>query len=175
MNDFTYDWTQFTREIFIHADLPTVFEAWAKPEEITKWFIATADVMQINNHSRPADEMMQIGDQYHWRWHQDLHANGTILDIVENERLQFTFGEKEINSSEKIIVTVTFHELDDCISVVLKQENLPDNEQSHVQWHMGCNMGWSFFMTNLKAFLEHGIDLRETNQQRAYASRAITH
>jgi hypothetical protein len=30
-------------------------------------------------------------------------------------------------------------------------------------------------MTNLKALLEHGIDLRETGPDRAYASRAITH
>lgn len=175
MNEFTYDWTQFTREIFIHADLPTVFRAWAKPGEITKWFIANADVTKTDNQPRPANEIIQPGDNYHWRWHQDLHTHGTILDVIENERLQFTFGEQEINSDEKIIVTVTFTELDDCTSVVLKQENLPDNERSHVQWHMGCNMGWSFFMTNLKALIEHGIDLRETNQDRAYASRAITH
>ena len=33
---------------------------------------------------------------------------------------------------------------------------------------------WRFFMTNLKAWLEHGVDLREVDPERAYASRAIT-
>ncbi|MFN2293057.1 MAG: hypothetical protein ACK2U0_01470, partial [Candidatus Promineifilaceae bacterium] len=57
----------------------------------------------------------------------------------------------------------------------LVQENMPDTPEAQVSWHMGCNLGWSFFMTNLKALLEYGVDLRETDQERAYASRAITH
>jgi uncharacterized protein YndB with AHSA1/START domain len=175
MNEFNYDWTQFTREIFVQADLPTVFQAWAKPGEITKWFIATANVTTVDNQLRSPDDIMQVGDQYHWRWHQDLQTSGTILDVVENERLQFTFGDRTPGSDEKVIVTVTFKALDDTTSIVLKQENLPDDERSHVHWHMGCNMGWSFFMTNLKALLEHGVDLRELDSDRAYASRAITH
>ncbi len=44
-----------------------------------------------------------------------------------------------------------------------------------MNWHMGCNLGWSFFMTNRKALLEHGVDFRETDPEKAYASRAITH
>ena len=169
MNEFNYDWTQFTRQIFVQADLPTVFAAWAKPSEITKWFIAETE------QARPADNMVQTGDRYFWHWHQDLHAQGRYLDVVENERLQFTFGDEAAYLDEKIVVTVEFTDLGDMTSVVLKQENLPDTDQGHVQWHMGCNMGWSFFMTNLKAQLEHGVDLRETDRERAYASRAITH
>ena len=175
MNEFSYDWTQFQREVFIQADLPTVFQAWAKPDEITKWFIASATVISANNRLRPNNQMVHSGDHYHWQWHQDLQTGGIVLDVVENERLQFTFGDKEPGSDEKVIVTVYFQDLGGTTSIVLKQENMPDNEQSHVHWHMGCNMGWSFFMTNLKALLEHGVDLRETDQDRAYASRAITH
>ena len=40
---------------------------------------------------------------------------------------------------------------------------------------MGCNLGWSFFITNLKALLEHGIDLRETDPDKAYTVRTLTH
>lgn len=169
MNEFNYDWTQFSREIFIQADLPTVFQAWAKPNEITKWFIASTE------QNRSADEIVQVGDQYFWHWHQNAHATGTFLEVFENEKLQFTFGDEATDLDEKIVVTVQFTDLGDMTSVVLKQENLPDTEQGHVQWHMGCNMGWSFFMTNLKALLEHGVDLRETDEERAFASRAITH
>ena len=78
MNEFNYDWTQFSREIFIQADLPTVFKAWAKPSEITKWFIASTEQW------RAADEFVQVGDQYLWHWHQDAHAQGTFLDVIKN-------------------------------------------------------------------------------------------
>ena len=169
MNEFNYDWTQFTRQIFIQADLPTVYQAWVQPSEITKWFIAATE------QNRPAAEAVQVGDHYHWRWHQDLHAEGKFLQVIENEKLQFTFGENASDLDEKIIVTVHFGDLGDMTSVILQQQNLPHTEQGHVQWHMGCNMGWSFFMTNLKALLEYGVDLRETDQERAYASRAISH
>ena len=52
---------------------------------------------------------------------------------------------------------------------------MADTPAANVSWHLGCNLGWSFFMTNLKGLLEHGVDLRETDPERAYASRAITH
>ena len=35
--------------------------------------------------------------------------------------------------------------------------------------------GSDLTITNLKALLEHGVDLRETDPDRAYASRAVTH
>ena len=34
--------------------------------------------------------------------------------------------------------------------------------------HMGCRAGWVFFLTNLKAYLEHGIDLRTTDPKMTY-------
>lgn len=57
----------------------------------------------------------------------------------------------------------------------LTQENMADTLEAHSGWHLSCNLGWSFFMTNLKALLEHGIDLREYSQERAALSRAVTH
>ena len=140
MNEFNYDWTQFTREIFIQAGVPAVFEAWAKPNEITKWFIAATD------QERSAEKVVQVGDQYRWHWHQGAHAQGTFLEVIENEKnFNFTFGDEATYLNEKIVVTVQFTDLGNMTSVLLTQENLPDTEQGHVQWHMGCNMGWSFF------------------------------
>ena len=95
---------------------------------------------------------------------------------MADEKLVFTFGDKEPGSEEKIIVTVDVHAEEDGVTRLrLVQENMPDTPQGHVGWHMGCNLGWSFFMTNLKALLEHGVDLRETDRERAYDSRALTH
>jgi len=171
-----YDWTRFERHVFIEADPATVFQAWVVPENIVKWFIATADVTAPGGQARPTSAMVSAGDHYYWQWHQDLSTSGQILEMVENKKLVFTFGDKEPGSDEKIIVTVDVRaEPDGVTRLRLVQENMADTPQAHVGWHLGCNLGWSFFMTNLKGQLEYGVDLRETDRERAYDSRALTH
>lgn len=170
-----YDWTQFKRQVFIAANPQVVFDAWAKPGEIVKWFIAQAEYTTPEGVLRGADETVQKGDQYFWRWHQDLEARGEILSVEEFYSLAFTFGEKEPGSEEKVLVIIRVSKSEQGDTVLeLTQENMADTLDAYSNWHMGCNLGWSFFMTNLKAYLEHGVDLRETDPERAYASRAIT-
>jgi uncharacterized protein YndB with AHSA1/START domain len=176
MSELNYDWTRFERQIFIKADPAAVFRAWAVPQEIVKWFIARADYVSADDAPRRATDVVAAGDTYYWEWHQDLNTQGTILEVVENERLVFTFGNKEPDSDEKIIVTVEVLPQQDGVTLLrLVQENMADTPQAHVFWHMQCNLGWSFFMTNLKGLLEYGVDLRETDRERAYAARALTH
>ncbi|MEM7111618.1 MAG: SRPBCC domain-containing protein [Chloroflexota bacterium] len=175
MSTQTYDWTRFKKQIFIQAEKENVFQAWATPEKIVQWFIADANYTTAEETAREATELVAVGDSYHWRWHQDLEAQGDIVEVVENERLRFTFGNKKSDSDEKIMVTVQVKEVANATLLELTQENMAVSDQAQVYWHMGCNLGWSFFMTNLKGLLEHGIDLRETDPERAYASRAISH
>jgi len=176
MPDIQYDWTRFERRIFINASPEIVFRAWAVPENIVKWYIAKAEYQTAAGVPRKPDELVAVGDSYYWEWHQDLRTKGTILEVVENEKLVFTFGDKEPDSEEKIIVTVEVSPTDEGDTLLrLVQENMADTPQAHVSWHMQCNLGWSFFMTNLKGLLEHGIDLRETDRERAYDARALTH
>lgn len=175
MTTNTYDWTRFQKQIFIKADQEAVFRAWATPNKIVEWFIAEADYVTTATTVRPASELVEAGDSYRWRWHQDLEAQGEVLEVVANERLRFTFGNKTPLSVEQIVVTVDVEDVGDATLLKLTQENMIHSDHAQVYWHMGCNLGWSFFMTNLKGLLEHGIDLRETDPERAYASRAISH
>lgn len=175
MSAQSYDWSRFKKQIFITADPQEVFLAWAVPQNIEQWFIAQADYSTPDGSDRPAAETVKAGDHYHWRWHQDIEATGTVLEVIENEKLRFTFGDKEKGSGEKIVVTVTCTPQNGETLLELAQENMAVTPKAQVGWHLGCNLGWSFFMTNLKALLEHGVDLRETDPERAYASRAITH
>ena len=41
----------------------------------------------------------------------------------------------------------------------LTQKEVPVDEESKMFKFYGCGTGWTFFMANLKAFLEHGISL----------------
>jgi uncharacterized protein YndB with AHSA1/START domain len=176
MSDFSYDWTRFERRIFINAEPEAVFRAWAVPANIVRWFIASAEYVAQDGTPRPAKDVVMAGDTYQWHWHQDLSSQGTILEVLENEKLVFTFGDKEPGSDEKIIVTVEVTPEQDGVTLLrLVQENMADTPQAHVSWHMQCNLGWSFFMTNLKGLLEYGVDLRETDRERAYDARALTH
>jgi uncharacterized protein YndB with AHSA1/START domain len=176
MSDFSYDWTRFERQIFINARPEEVYRAWAVPQRIVQWFIASAEYTTAAGTPRPDTDPVAAGDTYHWEWHQDLSAHGTILEAVENKRLVFTFGDKEPGSDEKILVTVEVTPEEDGVTLLrLVQENMADTPEAHVSWHMQCNLGWSFFMTNLKGLLEHGVDLREFERERAYRARAVTH
>ncbi len=42
------------------------------------------------------------------------------------------------------------------------QFEIPIDEDSKLEVHCGCSNGWTFWLTNLKAFVEHGILLNET-------------
>ena len=170
-----YDWTQFRKQTFIHASPEAVFNAWTKPGEIIKWFVAQADYTTQAGNLRAEDEIVQAGDCYYWRWHQKLDIRGEILKVEAGRLFQFTFGEKEEGSDEKIIVTVKISQIEPGTTLLeLDQENMADTLKAHSSWHLSCNLGWSFFMTNLKALLEHNVDLREHSEERASSSRAVT-
>ena len=174
MSESTYDWTSFRRQVFIAAPCQTVFRAWTSADQITRWFIAAATYAAADGQIRQADEQIQAGDSYHWRWHQDYVETGRILRVDPDLTLQFTFGATYDAGAGPIVVTVHCHDEGGQTRLELEQANMADLPAVHYGWHMGCNLGWSFFLTNLKALLEHGIDLRETDPERAYLSRALT-
>ena len=173
MFEATYDWTQFSKQIFIDADPETVFQAWAIPERLVSWFIAEARYTSAEGRERSPNETIVPDDTYWWRWHQAYEERGRVLSIGPGLTMQFTFGEEANKALDPIVVSVTCHEDDGKTRLELIQANIPDSPTAQHSWHMGCCNGWSFFMTNLKARLEYGIDLRETDPQRAYTSRAI--
>jgi len=47
--------------------------------------------------------------------------------------------------------------------VELVQENIPDDDQGRLYYHLVCKTGWTFYLDNLKSLLEGGIDLRNKN------------
>ena len=169
-----YDWTKFKKEVYIQAPLEKVYDAWAVPSQIIQWFIEEAVYTQSSEEQRGATEQIGDGDSYYWSWHQDLEAAGKVFEVVPNQRLQFSFGKRSPDSDEDILVDVEVSaEEDGYTKLSLLQSNMPDTPYGH-RYHLSCNLGWSFFMTNLKGWLEHGIDLREKNPNRVDAARAIS-
>ncbi len=169
----SYDWTRFKKQVFIKAGREAVFDAWAKPALIVRWFIAEAHVSTAEQRTRDGHQAIEAGDRYFWRWHQELETVGKICRVVPSREIVFTFGRVDPDSPE-VMVTVEVDGLDDGRTrLTLTQKNMPDTPAGHL-YHLSCNLGWSFFMTNLKGWLEHGVDLRESDPELAAAARAIS-
>ncbi len=60
------------------------------------------------------------------------------------------------------MVSVSFENHNNVVIVTLKQFEIPEDDESKLKIHFGCSNGWTFWLTNLKAYLEHGILLNET-------------
>jgi uncharacterized protein YndB with AHSA1/START domain len=174
VSDQIYDWSYFKRKIYIKAPLSQVFNSWAIPSKIITWFIRKANYVSSTGEIRDQNDIMQAGDTYTWYWHQDLTTKGEVISVILNKEIKFTFGNKEPRSSEKVMVTIILDENENETSFTLTQENMGDKPLNRALYHLSCNMGWSFFMTNMKALLEHGVDLREHDAERAYETRALS-
>ena len=66
-------------------------------------------------------------------------------------------------------VELEFIQHDKEVELILRQNNIPTDEKNMVNVHMGCNLGWSFWMVNLKAWLEHGILLNDRTHREPHA------
>ena len=136
-----YNWKEFTLKVAVKASPQKVFKMWSDPKEICKWFLATAE---IDLHK---------GGSYGWTWVAGGREKGKILNVRKPSSLSFTFAGCKCDIKIKKDKRGAL--------VILRQYGIPTDENNKVWTHMGCSLGWSFYLANLKAYLEHGIDLRE--------------
>jgi uncharacterized protein YndB with AHSA1/START domain len=153
-----FDWSKFQSEIFIGRHLSVVYRAWALPSEIQKWFIEVCEVSSRDNKPRGRDEFVQSGDQF--RWHFDeKQESGVFLEVSTDSRIAFTISGA---SRLSVKVTVLFQAVEGGTQILLSQENMPYSEEDRINWHLDSKVAWTFFLANLKAYLEHNVDLRVT-------------
>ena len=79
------------------------------------------------------------------------------MDCNGKDFFKFKFGEAGDCS-------VTIYEEQGEKIVELVQDQIPTDDKSKQNWHIGCKTGWTFYMANLKSMLEGGIDLRNRNE-----------
>ena len=87
----------------------------------------------------------------------DVTETGEILDCNGTDFFKFRFGNAG-NCSARI-----YPEQDEMM-VELLQDNIPLDEKSKQQYHVGCHGGWTFYLANMKSMFEGGIDLRNKNE-----------
>ncbi len=153
MNKLT--WNSFTKKIHIKASIELLYQAWATKEGICAWFLKDA-VYERETKEIGHNTFIEKGDLYTWKWHNwDGTETGKIIKANGVDFIQFSFA-------GETIVTVSLEQREDAVLVSLNQSNIPVDEKSKLEIFYGCSNGWTFWLANLKAFLEHGILLNET-------------
>ncbi len=150
-----FDWTRFYLKIAINASPEKVFRAWTYAPEISKWFTVKTEFEAKKN------------GRIYFEWLGGDKMNDKVIAITKNRRLVIPFGTK----GEKVEITVT---KDGKGSIcTLTQYDMKTTTKDKINMHMGCKQGWTFFLANLKSYLEHGIDLRSHNPKRSYREHFI--
>ncbi|MCP4582907.1 MAG: SRPBCC domain-containing protein [candidate division Zixibacteria bacterium] len=145
-----HDWSQFRLKIEIKASPTKVFKAWTDPKIISRWFTVKTEFEPVK------------GGRIYFEWLGGDKFETTVSAIRKNERILFPFGSKgemvEVKLAKNGRKTI----------VTLRQYDMRTTPEARWSIHKGCEVGWAFFLTNLKSWLEHGIDLRSHDKMKSY-------
>jgi len=156
----THDWTRFVLRIPIAADKQTIFNLWTSQSGLESWFLRKAEFKKPDGSPGKPNDKIEVNDSYEWMWHgypDEVSEKGKILQLSE-ALLKFSFG-KAGN------VTVTIKEEQGQQLLELLQDEIPTDEDSKMNFYLGCSKGWVFHLTNLKSLLEGGLNLTNRNEQ----------
>jgi uncharacterized protein YndB with AHSA1/START domain len=150
-----YDLTRLECRIWISVSPHEVFDSWARAEHLAKWFQRSAKNF---SDGRTIEGLASSGDSYEWKMSHGHVSRGNYLEVQPDKLVRLTFGH-----GTGMTFTVRFEPLEGGTLVRLTHENIPDGD---VETHVDIKTGWTFFLTNLKAWHEHKVDLREHAPQR---------
>jgi uncharacterized protein YndB with AHSA1/START domain len=155
------DWTRFTLRINIDAKADQLYKGWATKAGIEYWFLRMADYRKPDGTPRANNEYVEAGDTYSWRWHgypDEVTETGRIIECNGKDYFKFSFGK-----AGDCIVTIKEEQGQTIVELV--QENIPDDDQGSMYYHVGCKTGWTFHLADMKSLYEGGIDLRNKDEK----------
>lgn len=151
------EWESFTKKIYIKSKVENLYTLWTSSEGLTKWFLRDAEFKSSGGQVRQVSELTQQGDFYIWKWHNwDGQEEGQVLQANGKDYIEITF------SSCK--VSVHLESKNNKTLVTLRQFEIPTDSKSRLEIHQGCSNGWTFWLANLKAYVEYGVLLNETEE-----------
>ena len=149
--------SEFTKRIYIRASKEQIYYHWGTREGICRWFLREATYKDANGQPRGAKEPVQAGDRYEWRWHNwDGAEQGEVRRANGQDELEFSFAGVSH-------VRINLEQGKQGVLLNLCQYGIPTDEESKLNLHYGCSNGWTFWLANLKAYLEYGVLLHETD------------
>ncbi|OFZ11810.1 MAG: hypothetical protein A3D92_00425 [Bacteroidetes bacterium RIFCSPHIGHO2_02_FULL_44_7] len=154
-----FDWTQFSKRVFINADLPIAYAAWTKSAELEKWFLSKAAFRSKDGKEVLPTEQVLSESTYRWSWFAQNHfEEGRVNHANGKDFLEFTFA-------GNCRVQVRLTDVKGQTLVELTQVEIPQDDNSKENIRLGCAFGWTFYLLNLKSVLEGGLDLRNRDPE----------
>jgi uncharacterized protein YndB with AHSA1/START domain len=149
-------WTSFTLTANFTAPVSEVYRVWATQRGIEKWFLRKAIYKTPEGDRLANDTYVRAGDSFEWYWHgfpDTVAEKGRILEANHKDRFSFTF-------TGDTIVTVHIYTRESETMLELTQGQIPVETDPEKSLYVQCSHGWLFYLTNLKSYLEGGLDLR---------------
>lgn len=137
---------KFTVAVRINKPIEEVFKAFTDNEIISKYFVTSA--------SAP---IKAVGDKITWSWGEHK-TDITITEYVENKRVAFTWPGYKVDYDTNVFFE--FQIVDDKTRVVVTEEGWRDDEAG-INSSLMNNAGWKDMLLCMKAWVLHGIDLRQ--------------
>jgi uncharacterized protein YndB with AHSA1/START domain len=152
-----FNWSEFTKQITVKADMQTVYDAWTRSGMVEQWFLSRCKYISEDWDELPADSNVMEGGTYSWHWFAyEEGEKGEILAANGKDYFAFTFA-----GNCKTEITLSETEGETLVSIT--QSKIPLDDESKKNIRLGCAFGWTFYLINLKSYLEGGIDLRNRN------------
>lgn len=150
---------QFQVSIRIARPVHDVFEAVADPDQLSRYFTTGG-----------AKGRMDTGATVMWDFHDFPGAFPVeVVEVERDRKIVFRWQANEgvsegaplVDVDYKTEVTMIFEPLDDGRTLISVTEHGWRETQAGLNGSYGNCMGWTQMICALKAWLEHGINLRE--------------
>ncbi len=154
------NWNEFTVRGNFKASVEEIYKRWATQEGIESWFLRSS-IFSPPGGPRWRTEFAHEGDSFTWLWHgygDEVVEHRKVLAANGKDFFQFTF-------TGDCVVSVSIYDKGGITIVELKQDLIPDDENSETNLFVHCQIGWTFYLANLKSVVEGGVDLRNKNPE----------
>ncbi|WP_229238766.1 SRPBCC domain-containing protein [Dyadobacter sp. Leaf189] len=122
-----------------------VYDAIVDPVHMVNYFIADS-----SGHIRE-------GARLTWHFPEtDVDVPVMIEKVTDHQFISFYWGEE----GNETLVEITLEPLGGT-TIVRITEKFMENTPEGIDWLRGNTEGWAYFLAFLKAYLEHGVNLRK--------------
>ena len=141
----------YTVQTKIKRPVADVFDAVVSSEKMKNYFVdgASSDLIE--------------GKEVTWRWDHYGENPVVVRKIVENELVELAIDSREWDKTKdeayEVLVIFEFEELEDGTMLSISEQGWKTDADGLKGSHDNCG-GWTHMAMCLKAYIEHGIDLR---------------
>lgn len=124
-----------------------VFEGVVDPDKLNKYFLSKSS------------GRMEEGKELEWQFPEfDEKVRVKVVEVTPNEYVSFLW---EGATGEDLLVEFTFLEMPKNSTLLRITEGKMKPDEKGIKWLSRNTEGWANFLACLKAYLEHGINLRD--------------